>query len=204
MADAALDIVREFAGATDSTVRRKGMRALGALPSDEAGALLVDTALDDTDPETGRSAEAVLAALGSDECRGASHALERHLVERPGKAYALLGRLRLLGGHIEVAHPSWPLRLRRALTLWNEQRRGRGWRYWLRGAGPAFFGAWLGLVPAALAYGLMDLRTESETNPLVGLFLAWLLVPLAAPWITPTQLHYDRIAGTAADALYGA
>src|SRR5262245_16533756 len=204
MADAALDIVREFAGATDSTVRRKGMRALGALPSDEAGALLVDTALDDSDPETGRSAEAVLAVLGPDECRGANQALERHLVERPGKAYALLGRVRLLGGRMEVGHPSWPLRLRRAAGLWNEQRRGRGWGYWLRGIGPAFCGAWLGLVLVGLAHLALDLDAGSETNPFIAFLLACVLVPFAAPWITPTQLHYDRIAGTLADGFYGA
>ena len=180
------------------------MRALGALPSDEAGALLVDTALDDTDPETGRSAEAVLAALGPNECRGAAQAMERHLVERPGKAYALLGRLRLLGGHIRVAHPSWPLRLRRALGLWNEQRRGRGWRYWVRGAGSAFYGAWLGLVVAGVAHLALDLDAGAETNPFIALLLACVLVPVAAPWITPTQLHYDRIAGTLSDGLYGA
>jgi MFS family permease len=165
--------------------------------------MLVEAALDADDPETARSAEAVIAALDAAACSNVNLALERHLPEVPGRTYALLGRLRLLGAPVKVARSSWATRLQRAARLWNEMRRGRGWRYWTRGIGPAVVGLILGAMLSGFILDLLDLNVPSE-HVLASAIVSLFLVPLAAPWITPTQLHYDRIAGTTSDALMAA
>ena len=200
--DVALTIAREFIGGAEATMRKKGLRALGALPSTGAADMLVEAALDTSDPETAQSAEAVIAALDAAACSNVNLALERRLPELPGRTYALLGRLRLLGAPVKVARTSWATRLGRATRLWNEMRRGRGWRYWARGIAPAFFGLVLGAGLSGVILDSLELNVPKEQFFASGIAFTWRR--LAAPWITPTQLHYDRVAGTTADALIAA
>jgi hypothetical protein len=203
MADAALDIVREFVRAEDPSLRSKGFRALGAFRSSAAVELLVDAALRDPSPEARAEAERVLAAQSLAASPALDAALERSLASNARDTYALLGRLRLLGGRPRLGLGRWSTRLYRALGLWNDTRRREGWRYWRRGTLPAI----LASLPAGFTslWLLSRLSLPDSFAALIGgVFFAVLLGFAAAPWITPTQLHFDRPAGLLADALYAA
>lgn len=202
MTEAALRIVDEYLGAEDIACRRKGVLALRAFESEPAISRLIDKALDEADVELRSLAERVLAELDGEQRAVAYRVLERGLYD-PGPwlaTYALLGRLRLLGavGAVRLGRPV--VRVRRAISLIWAYVRGGGWRHWLRGLRPGLVGlacAWLGPV----FIGLLGLGSTEETWP--GL-LGSVMVPLVAVFTTPIKLHFDRLAGLAADAALAA
>ena len=208
VADLALRIAREFVDATDAATRKRGLGGLGALSSIESASLLLDRALNDPDPEARKHAESVMASLPEPQSTPLRSVLQRSLEQRTGVTYALMGRLQLLGSGIGVAPSLWPLRLRRAMSLWNDLRRGHSWRYWVRGLGSGFVGAVFGFLFASIVLGpLKLLPPPQESGTIIStltLPIALLLSALIAPWVTPTQLHIDRPAGITGDALIAA
>lgn len=205
MADAALDIVREFVRAQDSVTRKRGLRALGALKSSDASWMLVNAALDDSDPDVRKHAERVIAGLAD---RGAvDQALDKCMASRSRATYGLLGRLRLLGASCRISPAPWPTRLWRAMRLGDDLRRSGRWRFWVRGVAPAAMGCVVGLLLTLLALRVLGLAAADgrEAEQAVGwALLLVLFAPLLAVWTTPTQMHFDRVAGTLADAMVAA
>lgn len=199
MAEAALDILDQFLHASDAEVRRKGVAALAALESSDAGPRLVEAALHDADPEVRASAEKSIAGIPAGR-RGAVDAeLEQQLRDRKSEreVYALLGRLKLQGYRSEVRLGTWPRRLRRAFGFFGAIKRGGGWRWW-RGIWPTLFGV---LIALSIFVGLAVADVDYTDDPSRA-FLAVLFAMGLTARTAPTERHFDRLAGVAVDVLF--
>jgi hypothetical protein len=205
-ADPALAIVDEFIRGSEPDVRRKGARALGALGTRVAAERLVESALTDGDDTVRAAAEAAIACAHAADPRTVEAVLDARLALQPRPTYAMLGRLRAVGLSAALAPVSWATRLRRALTLGDQLRRQPGSRFWTRNLRPTLLGAAFGAVLSFLLLNALQLGGKDEdlgAGSWLG-FFACFAAPLVAVWMTPTRLHFDRLAGIAADTLTGA
>lgn len=195
---AAETVVHGYLAATDPSTRKKGLSAAAALCADGLADELVDAALADPSPQLRSEAEAMIAKEIANPALAGELQRRFDVPADRAKVYALAGRLRLRGATPSLRLDS-PIRsLRDALGLIATFRRGRGWRYYLRGFAPGLIGGICGAALWFMLLGALNLAVDQVW--VFSLVFGFLLFPVAALSV-PSVLQYHRGAGIASACL---